>query len=56
MGLMKNGLGQIGARLADLEGAEVYVAEIKEDVWEQAKAALCWAAWASSKPPSTRTP
>ena len=33
------GLGQIGARLAHLEGAEVYVAEIKEDVWEHAKAA-----------------
>ena len=32
------GLGQIGARLAHLEGAEVYVAEIKEDVWDQAKA------------------
>lgn len=31
------GLGQIGARLAYLEGAEVYVAEVKEDVWEQAK-------------------
>lgn len=32
------GLSQIGARLAHLEGAEVYVAEIKEDVWEEAKA------------------
>lgn len=32
------GLGQIGARLAHLEGAEVYVAEVKEDVWEHAKA------------------
>ncbi len=27
------GLGQIGARCAVLEGAEVYVAEVKEDVW-----------------------
>jgi len=33
------GLGQIGARLAHLEGAEVYVAEIKEDVWDRAKEA-----------------
>lgn len=33
------GLGQIGARLAHLEGAEVYVAEIKEDVWDAAKQA-----------------
>ena len=32
------GLGQIGARLAHLEGAEVYVAEIKEAVWDEAKA------------------
>lgn len=32
------GLGQIGARLAHLEGAEVYVAEVKEDVWETAEA------------------
>ena len=31
------GLGQIGARLAHLEGAEVYVAEIKEDVWDHAR-------------------
>ncbi|NLT25658.1 MAG: alcohol dehydrogenase catalytic domain-containing protein [Microbacteriaceae bacterium] len=31
------GLGQVGARLAHLEGAEVYVAEIKEDVWDDAK-------------------
>lgn len=27
------GLGQIGARCAVLEGAEVYVAEVKEDLW-----------------------
>lgn len=33
------GLGQIGARLAHLEGAHVYVAEIKEDVWESAEKA-----------------
>nr|NLD39830.1 alcohol dehydrogenase catalytic domain-containing protein [Actinomycetales bacterium] len=30
------GLGQIGARVAHLRGAEVYVAEINEDVWERA--------------------
>jgi propanol-preferring alcohol dehydrogenase len=33
------GLGQIGARLAHLEGAEVYVAEVKEDVWDHARRA-----------------
>ena len=33
------GLGMIGARLAVLEGCEVYVAEIKEDVWDAAKQA-----------------
>ncbi|RRJ86362.1 alcohol dehydrogenase [Gulosibacter macacae] len=33
------GLGQIGARLAALEGCEVYVAEVKEDVWDAAKEA-----------------
>ncbi len=27
------GLGQIGARIAVLEGAEVFVAEVKKDVW-----------------------
>ncbi|WOF22835.1 zinc-binding dehydrogenase [Microbacterium betulae] len=27
------GLGQIGARIAVLQGAEVYAAEVKEDVW-----------------------
>ncbi|OZG67296.1 zinc-binding dehydrogenase [Bifidobacterium eulemuris] len=31
------GLGQIGARVAHLLGAEVYVAEIKEDVWPLAE-------------------
>ena len=31
------GLGQIGARVAHLLGAEVYVAEIKEDIWPLAK-------------------
>lgn len=31
------GLGQIGARVAYLLGAEVYVAEIKEDIWPLAK-------------------
>lgn len=31
------GLGQIGARVAHLLGANVYVAEIKEDVWPLAK-------------------
>ena len=33
------GLGQVGARAAVLEGAEVHVAETKESVWELAKAA-----------------
>lgn len=33
------GLGQIGARVAVLAGAEVYVAEVNEDVWENARAA-----------------
>lgn len=33
------GLGQIGARAAVLAGAEVHVAEIKEDVWPNARAA-----------------
>lgn len=32
------GLGQIGARVAVLAGATVYVAEINEDVWDLAKA------------------
>lgn len=31
------GLGQIGARVAHLRGAEVYVAEINEDVWDRAR-------------------
>lgn len=31
------GLGQIGARIAVVRGAEVYVAEVKEDVWPLAK-------------------
>ena len=31
------GLGQIGARIAVLKGAEVYAAEIKEDVWPLAE-------------------
>ncbi len=33
------GLGQIGARVAVLTGAEVYVAEVNEDVWQNARAA-----------------
>lgn len=33
------GLGQIGTRAAVLAGAQVHVAEIKEDVWELARAA-----------------
>ena len=33
------GLGQVGARAAVLNGAEVHVAETKESVWELAKAA-----------------
>jgi len=33
------GLGQIGARVAVLAGAEVYVAEINEAVWDNARAA-----------------
>jgi propanol-preferring alcohol dehydrogenase len=33
------GLGQVGARAAVLAGAEVHVAEPKEDVWELARAA-----------------
>lgn len=33
------GLGQIGARVAVLAGATVYVAEINENVWEHAKEA-----------------
>ena len=32
------GLGQIGARVAVLAGAEVYVAEVNESVWDNAKA------------------
>lgn len=31
------GLGQVGARIAVLKGAEVYAAEIKEDVWPMAR-------------------
>ncbi|MHB1018432.1 MAG: alcohol dehydrogenase catalytic domain-containing protein [Coriobacteriia bacterium] len=31
------GLGQIGARIAVLKGAEVYAAEVKEDVWPLAE-------------------
>ncbi|TRW44143.1 alcohol dehydrogenase catalytic domain-containing protein [Georgenia yuyongxinii] len=31
------GLGQIGARIAVLKGAEVYAAEIKKDVWPMAE-------------------
>ncbi len=31
------GLGQIGARIAVVRGCEVYVAEVKEDVWPLAK-------------------
>lgn len=31
------GLGQIGARIAVLKGAEVYAAEVKEDVWALAE-------------------
>lgn len=33
------GLGQIGARIAYLSGAEVYVAEVNESVWDAAYAA-----------------
>ncbi|ERG64570.1 MULTISPECIES: zinc-binding dehydrogenase [Agrococcus] len=33
------GLGQIGARVAKLRGAEVYVAEINEAVWDRAREA-----------------
>lgn len=33
------GLGQIGARIAFLEGAEVYVAEVNESIWDAAYAA-----------------
>lgn len=33
------GLGQIGARVAHLEGAEIYVAEVNESVWDRAKEA-----------------
>jgi len=33
------GLGQIGTRAAVLKGAEVHVAELKQDVWDLAKAA-----------------
>lgn len=33
------GLGQIGTRAAVLEGAEVHVAEVKQDVWPLARAA-----------------
>lgn len=33
------GLGQSGARVAHLRGAQVYVAEINEDVWDRAKEA-----------------
>lgn len=31
------GLGQIGSRVAVLAGAEVYVAEVNEDVWQNAR-------------------
>lgn len=31
------GLGQMGVQLAHLEGAEVYVAELKEDTWDRAR-------------------
>ena len=33
------GLGQIGARVAKLRGADVYVAEINESVWDRAREA-----------------
>lgn len=33
------GLGQIGARVAHLRGAEVYVAEVNESIWDRAKEA-----------------
>lgn len=33
------GLGQIGGRVAHLNGAELYVAEVNESVWDAAKAA-----------------
>lgn len=33
------GLGQIGARVAKLRGAEVYVAEINENVWDRVREA-----------------
>jgi propanol-preferring alcohol dehydrogenase len=33
------GLGQIGARVAHLNGAEVYVAEVNESIWDRAKEA-----------------
>ncbi|MCL2585243.1 MAG: zinc-binding dehydrogenase [Streptosporangiales bacterium] len=33
------GLGQVGARAAVLKGAEVHVAEVKEDVWDLARSA-----------------
>lgn len=33
------GLGQIGARVAHLNGAEVYVAEVNEAIWDAAKEA-----------------
>ncbi|GHF35609.1 propanol-preferring alcohol dehydrogenase [Amycolatopsis bartoniae] len=32
------GLGMVGARIALLKGAEVYAAELKEEVWDKAKA------------------
>lgn len=32
------GLGQVGARIAALEGANVYIAEINEKVWDMAEA------------------
>lgn len=33
------GLGQIGARVAHLRGAEVYVAEVNEAIWDRAREA-----------------
>lgn len=33
------GLGQIGARVAHLRGAEVYVAEVNESIWDRAREA-----------------
>ncbi|MGO2097221.1 MAG: alcohol dehydrogenase catalytic domain-containing protein, partial [Candidatus Microbacterium stercoravium] len=33
------GLGQIGARVAHLRGAEIYVAEVNESIWDRAREA-----------------